>query len=124
MNEHGLTDNVRKLLAALKKLKAPLYGIKIHGNRFQKANQPDWFICIKGLLYLLETKHPDEDPVLDPGQVIEFAKWEFAGAELIVLNNLNDIKMWLLIALRNAYAPTRVPAEIEKLLQPKRQRVS
>lgn len=95
MNEHDLTIKVRALLNKLVMSGAPMYFLKVHGGVYQKANQPDVFLCIVGKLYLLETKHPSERAIPNAGQEIEFKKWERAGAIVVTLNNLNDIKRWL-----------------------------
>lgn len=95
MNELILARKVSNFLTELVLQGEPVAFLKVHGGPYQRANQPDYFICMCGAFYCLELKHPEQVAVPTAGQSIEQRRWALAGATVITLNDLNAVKIWV-----------------------------
>jgi len=59
-------------------------------------NEPDWFVCVRGRLLLLETKKPalakkDKDKQIREGQRIRARWWQRAGAKYVACTSADDM---------------------------------
>ena len=96
MNEHSLVKKANRLFLKLVIADAPFYFLKVHGNAYQKSNQPDFFLCVGGWMCVVEFKHPDKEAKPNPGQENEMKKWEHAGAKKLTLNNMTVLSEFLM----------------------------
>lgn len=69
MSEHTLKDACNDKFKTCIKQGLPLWFLKVHGSRFQRAGVPDFLVCYNGHFHAIELKLPGEQPT--PIQVLE-----------------------------------------------------
>ena len=99
MDEHDLSKQFSSFLEGLAKRRAPLWFLKVHGDRWQRAGIPDYLLCIGGHFVAVELKHPAENPTAAPLQAVELRWLRRAGATTRVLNDLDACKSLVLQCL-------------------------
>jgi hypothetical protein len=89
MNEHDLTRKVVDWLAKTQRGGAPLWYLKVHGDRYQRDGVPDIIMCVNSHFAAVELKHPDEsDPQPSPIQRLEMIRIARAGGLVACMNNM------------------------------------
>lgn len=87
---NGLKSQFHGWLTRLKRSGAPLWFLKTHGGRYQRAGVVDYLICAGGQLIAIELKAPEERPVPSPAQAIELRDLNRAGAWILCTNSLSE----------------------------------
>lgn len=91
----GIKAQFHSWLAAQKRAGAPLWFLKTHGDRFQRAGVLDYLLCVAGQLLAIELKAPEEPAVPSPSQAIELRDLKRAGALTLCTNTLLEAEAFV-----------------------------
>lgn len=104
----GVKAQVHTYLTKLIRAGAPLWFIKLHGNRYQRANAPDFLICAAGLFIAIELKGEAIAPIPSAGQAHELSKIKRAQGYTLCANTLHTVQVFVETIL-SAHSSWRKP---------------
>lgn len=92
MTEHKLKERVHGFLSWAKGRGAPIWFLKVHGGAYQRANVPDYLLCVAGLFVAIELKSPTEAATPTLGQARELANIRQANGIECCTNRIEDVR--------------------------------
>jgi len=114
-NERWLTKKVSGFLNKQIDQGARMWFLKTQSQGIQRAGVPDFLLCIHGLFYAIELKSPEKKAEATPRQRYELGKLEWAGAEWLVSNTYEVVKMWVLDRLSREYVRWTYISDVPKI---------
>ncbi len=92
----GLTIKCGEWLEKLVRAGAPLWYVKTHGGRYQRAGLPDFVLCVDQVFVGIEVKSPKEPAAPSPLQAHELGKIRAAGGVTSCVNSLEAMQTLVL----------------------------